>query len=62
VQFRFGHRHPQGEHPHHPRHLLERFEGYTDLLVVALVVVLAAAMVYGLMTAGSGAPSWWTPD
>jgi len=44
---------------HHNRHLLERFEGYTDVIVVGAIVLLGAAMVWGLMTAGSGSPSWW---
>jgi hypothetical protein len=50
----------QHKAPHgHNRHRLERFEGYTDIIVVGAIVLLGAAMVWGLITAGSGAPSWW---
>jgi hypothetical protein len=44
--------------PHHKnRHLLERFEGATDLLVVAIIIALGAAMLIGLLTA-DGKVSW----
>lgn len=45
--------HHEGEVHHKNRHLLERFEGYTDLLVVALIVLLGAAMLIGLLTANA---------
>ena len=49
-----------GAEPHHPhknRHLLQKLEGYTDLLVVAMVVLLGLAMVIGLVTA-NGKVTW----
>ena len=46
-------------HHHHPAYqTLKRFEGGVDLLVIALVVVLALAMVYGLLTA-TGHPAYF---
>ncbi|HEX5377860.1 MAG TPA: hypothetical protein VFW47_04770 [Phenylobacterium sp.] len=44
-------------HPHKPRHLLERFEGATDLLVVGIIIALGLAMLIGLLTA-DGKVSW----
>jgi len=50
--------HREGElHPHKNKHLLERFEGYTDLIVVGLIIVLGAAMLIGLLTA-NGKVTW----
>ena len=41
--------HHEGEvHHHKNKHLLERFEGYTDLIVVGLIIALGAAMLIGL--------------
>ena len=37
--------------------LLERFEGYTDLIVVGLIIALGAAMLIGLLTA-NGKVTW----
>lgn len=34
-----------------------RFEGWIDLAVIALVVILGAAMIYGLV-AGTGTPAY----
>jgi hypothetical protein len=44
---------------HHPknRHLLQRFEGATDLLVVGIIIALGLAMLIGLLTA-DGKVSW----
>ncbi|WP_309644522.1 hypothetical protein [Phenylobacterium sp.] len=39
------------------RHLLERFEGYTDLIVVGMIIILGAAMLVGLLTA-NGKVTW----
>ena len=49
----------QGHETHHPRrkNLLRRFEGVTDLMVVALIVLLGGAMLFGLLTAG-GSPAY----
>ena len=44
-------------HPPRRRHLLQRFEGATDLMVVALIVLLGGAMLFGLLTAG-GSPTY----
>jgi hypothetical protein len=44
-------------HPPSRRHLLQKFEGATDLMVVALIVLLGGAMLFGLLTAG-GSPSY----
>jgi hypothetical protein len=50
--------HHEGEvHRHKNRHLLERFEGYADLIVVALIIALGAAMLIGLLTA-NGKVTW----
>lgn len=50
--------HHEGEvHHHKNRHLLERFEGYTDLIVVGLIIALGAAMLIGLLTA-NGKVTW----
>lgn len=44
---------------HHPkkRHLLQRFENATDLLVVGIIIALGAAMLIGLLTA-DGHVTW----
>ena len=50
--------HHEGEvHHRKNRHLLERFEGYTDLIIVGLIVILGAAMLFGLLTA-NGKVTW----
>lgn len=56
---RLSHKHApvEGEHHHHNRHLLEKFEGATDLLVVAMIIVLGLVMLIGLATAG-GKVTW----
>jgi hypothetical protein len=55
---RGGHKHvPADGHPHHNRHLLEKFEGMTDLLVVAMIIVLGLVMFVGLATS-SGKVTW----
>lgn|GEM_PF-4221825 len=49
------------EHPHHHRpayRTMNRIEGGIDLLIIALVVILALAMVYGLVTA-TGHPAYF---
>ena len=46
-------------HHHHPAfQTLKRVEGGIDLLAIALVVLIAIAMVYGLLTA-TGHPSYF---
>ncbi|MDX5330354.1 MAG: hypothetical protein AB1760_05915 [Pseudomonadota bacterium] len=37
--------------------LLRRLEGATDLMIIALIVLLGGAMLFGLLTAG-GAPAY----
>lgn len=49
--------HEAEAHPHKNKHLLERFEGATDLLVVGIIVALGLAMLIGLLTA-DGKVSW----
>ncbi len=44
-------------HPPRRRHLLRRFEGVTDLMVVALIILFGGAMLFGLLTAG-GNPAY----
>lgn len=44
-------------HPHRNRHLLQKMEGYTDLLVVGLIILFGLAMLIGLVTA-SGRVTW----
>lgn len=52
--------HPPGsEHHHaHMEDRMQRIEGTVDLLIIAGIVLLGAAMVYGLFTASGEAP-WW---
>ena len=51
--------HDAEHHHHHPAfQTMKRVEGGIDLLVIALVVLLALAMVYGLLTA-TGHPSYF---
>jgi hypothetical protein len=38
-------------HHHRNRHFIQRFEGYADLIMVGALVILALAMVIGLLTA-----------
>ncbi len=46
-------------HHHHPAYqTMKKIEGGVDLLVIALVVILALAMVYGLLTA-TGHPAYF---
>ena len=50
--------HHEGEHHHHKtKHLLERYEGYTALIAVGLIIALGAAMLVGLLTA-NGNVTW----
>jgi hypothetical protein len=44
-------------HPHKKTHRLEAFERWTDVLTVALVAGLGAAMVIGLLTS-TGSVYW----
>ncbi len=44
-------------HPHKKGHKLEAFERWTDVLTVALVAGLGAAMVIGLLTS-TGSVYW----
>lgn len=49
----------QGEkHHHNNRHLAQRAEGWLQMLMLVAIVILAIGMVYGLVTSGSGTPSW----
>lgn len=41
---------------HRKGHLLERFEGATDMLIVGIIIALGAAMLVGLITASGSAP------
>lgn len=51
--------HDDTHHHHRNRHLLQRFEGYADLIMVGALVILALAMVVGLITAdGSVGQAW----
>lgn len=51
--------HAHEHHHHRPAYrAMNRIEGGIDLLIIALVVVLAAAMVYGLLTA-TGYPAYF---
>jgi hypothetical protein len=55
---RLGQKHaPADGRHHHNRHLLEKFEGATDLLVVGMIIVLGLVMFIGLATAG-GKVTW----
>lgn len=49
--------HDADVHPHKNKHLLERFEGYTDLIIVGLIIALGAVMLFGLLTA-NGKVTW----
>jgi hypothetical protein len=43
---------------HNPLHRLQRLEGGIDLFAIALVVLFALAMIYGLLTA-TGHPAYF---
>jgi hypothetical protein len=45
-------------HHHPPGQFMRRVEGSLDLVIVALGVILAVAMVYGLVTA-NGHPAYF---
>jgi hypothetical protein len=48
---------PHPHHPHHPMaYQMRRLEGVVDYMMVGGIVALAAAMVYGLITASGRAP------
>ena len=47
----------EAEVHHHKKHLLQRFENATDLLVVGIIIALGLAMLIGLITA-DGKVSW----
>ncbi|HMP63320.1 hypothetical protein [Phenylobacterium sp.] len=53
--------HADDGHDHPPvrrnRHLLHKLEGATDLMIIALIVLLGGAMLFGLLTAG-GSPAY----
>ena len=44
------------EHHHHHPKRIERFEGLTDYLTIAIVAVLGIALVVGFFTATGDAP------
>jgi hypothetical protein len=46
-------------HHHRNRHFLQRFEGYADLIMVGALVILALAMVIGLLTADGRVGQPW---
>jgi hypothetical protein len=49
------------DHPHHHRpafQTMKQIEGGFDILIIALVVILALAMIYGLLTA-TGHPAYF---
>jgi len=45
------------QHHHPKKHLLQRFEASTDLLVVGIIIALGIAMLVGLLTA-NGHVTW----
>jgi hypothetical protein len=57
---RHGHAVASPHHDHHHHHpmwwKMEKAEGVVDYFVVAGIVLLGAAMVYGLLTASGEAP------
>ena len=48
--------HDAGEHHHHRPKRIERFEGLTDYLTLAIVAALGIALVVGFFTASGDAP------
>ncbi|MFC3079762.1 hypothetical protein ACFODL_16800 [Phenylobacterium terrae] len=57
LNFKHGGAHDADHHPHRNKHRIEKFEGSMDLLVVALIAILALAMLVGLVT-GGGDANW----
>ena len=44
--------------PHKSKHLAERFEGMLGILMVAAIVILAVALLWGVMSGGGGTPKY----
>lgn len=58
-RWRHSHAHDTSAHPHHHHQPAEKFqkaEGIIDYLIVAGVVLLGAAMVFGLLTSQGESP------
>ena len=54
------HTDPTHQEHHHskPRHLAERYEAWVGFVMVAVIVVLAVGLVFGVMPTGNADPSW----
>jgi len=44
--------------PHRNRHTAERIQGLIGKLMLAAIVILGVAMIYGIVTTGNATPSW----
>lgn len=51
------HTEPEVRHAR-PRHLAEKFEGLVGVIMVAAIVLLAIALIYGVVTTGDSTPKW----
>jgi TRAP-type uncharacterized transport system fused permease subunit len=45
-------------HHHRNRDIAKRLEGYIQIAMVVAVAVLAIGLIYGVVSTGSGTPSW----
>jgi TRAP-type uncharacterized transport system fused permease subunit len=45
-------------HHHRNRDMAKRFEGYIQIAMVVAVAILAVGLIYGVVSTGSGTPSW----
>jgi hypothetical protein len=49
----------QGEvHHHRNRNTAKRLEGYIQMAMVIAAAILAVGLIYGIVSTGSGTPSW----
>jgi hypothetical protein len=45
-------------HHHRNRDTAKKFEGYIQIAMVVAVAILAIGLIYGVVSTGSGTPSW----
>jgi cell division protein FtsL len=43
---------------HKDRHLAEKFERLLSVLMVIAIAALAVGLIYGVITTGTGTPTW----
>jgi hypothetical protein len=47
-----------GIHRHRPRRVAQKLEGYMSFAMAAAAVVLLGILAYGVLSTGSGTPTW----